>query len=107
MHSNLYTSRSDTRKDGFRSCVFVLNSEANRIAEYVRSNVSIEIGGDLFGFFSPEGFPIVLVATGPGPEAKQGHGHFLQDPDFQTWAFRELATRYRLYYLGDWSLSWH
>ena len=82
--------------------VHIFKSEVIRIVRYTYSRSSIEIGGDLFGFYSPVGQPIICVATGPGPEAKLGHDYFLQDPDFQVWSFGILVNQYRLLFLGEW-----
>ncbi len=82
--------------------ILLYESEARRIARYARSSPSLEIGGDLFGFYEPRGNPLILVATGPGPAARRDSTHFQQDPEFQAAVFNQLATKFRMFYIGDW-----
>jgi hypothetical protein len=56
----------------------------------------------LFGFYEPGGNPLILVATGPGPAARRDVTHFQQDPEFQVAVFEQLATKFRMFYIGDW-----
>ncbi len=82
--------------------ILLYESEARRIARYARSSPTLEIGGDLFGFYEPGGNPLVFVASGPGPAARRDATHFQQDPEFQTAVFNQLATKFRMFYVGDW-----
>jgi hypothetical protein len=82
--------------------ILLLETEAIRIEQLVRSSPGIEIGGDLFGFFGPDGSPIVFAASGPGPAARRGVTHFEQDAQFQSSVFHELTSRFRMFYVGDW-----
>lgn len=82
--------------------ILVYESEAIRIAQYALSSPSLEIGGDLFGFFAPDGSPLVFIASGPGPRARRGGTHFQQDPEFQARLFHDLASKFRMFYVGDW-----
>ena len=56
----------------------------------------------MFGFYEPGGSPLILVATGPGPAARRDATHFQQDPEFQAAVFNQLATKFRMFYIGDW-----
>ncbi len=82
--------------------ILLYESEARRIARYARSSPGLEIGGDLFGFYEPNGNPLVFVASGPGPAARRDATHFQQDPEFQAAIFNQLATKFRMFYVGDW-----
>jgi hypothetical protein len=82
--------------------ILLYASEAKRIARYARSSPSLEIGGDLFGFYEPGGNPLIFVASGPGPGARRDATHFQQDLEFQAAVFNELATKFRMFYVGDW-----
>jgi hypothetical protein len=93
---------ADLPEVGGQQRILLYDSEADRIARFALSSPGVEIGGDLFGFFAPEGTPLVFVASGPGPAAQRDRLHFQQDPDFQARIFKELASEFRLFYLGDW-----
>lgn len=82
--------------------ILLYESEATRIAKYARSSVGLEIGGDLLGFYEPGGSPLVFIASGPGPAAQRDATHFRQDPEFQTTVFNKVASRFRMFYVGDW-----
>lgn len=82
--------------------ILLYESEARRIVKYAQSSPGLEIGGDLIGFYDPIGNPIVFVACGPGPKADRGVTHFQQDADFQAAVFTQLATKFRMFYIGDW-----
>jgi len=82
--------------------ILLYDSEARRIAQYARSSPGLEIGGDLLGFYEPSGNPLILVTTGPGPGVRRDSTHFQQDPEFQAAAFNQLATKFRMFYIGDW-----
>lgn len=91
---------------GKRSSLFdrllIFESEAEKIARWAAASPGIETGGDLFGYYTMEGRPIVLFAAGPGPRAQHMEMNFVQDTEYQQETFRTLARRYRLFYLGDW-----
>lgn len=91
-----------TRDAGGESRILLYESEARRIARYARSSPQLEIGGDLLGFYSPSGTPLVFVASGPGAAARRDATHFQQDPQFQVDVFNQLATKFRMFYVGDW-----
>jgi hypothetical protein len=82
--------------------ILLFESEAVRIARYALSSPRLEIGGDLLGFYAPDGSPLVFVASGPGPAARGDATHFQQDPEFQALVFNQLASQFRMFYLGDW-----
>jgi hypothetical protein len=82
--------------------ILLYESEAIRIAKYARSSPGLEIGGDLLGFYEPAGSPLVFVASGPGPAAHRDTTHFQQDPQFQIAAFNKVASKFRMFYVGDW-----
>lgn len=100
MHGLINKKRAFDTASGRR--ILLYESEAVRIAQYTQSSPGLEIGGDLFGYFAPDGSPIVFIASGSGPHARRGVTHFQQDPEFQTAVFSQLATEFRMYYIGDW-----
>jgi hypothetical protein len=82
--------------------ILLFESEATRIARYALSSPGVEIGGDLFGFYTPDGSPLIYVASGAGPNSRRGPTHFEQDPEFQVSVFNQLASTLRMFYIGDW-----
>lgn len=82
--------------------ILLYESEAIRIAKYARSSPGLEIGGDMLGFYEPAGSPLVFVASGPGPAAQRDTTHFQQDPQFQIAVFNKVASKFRMFYVGDW-----
>ena len=95
-------AKMDSSDSSSWDSAFFFQSEGQRIAELARKAGEVEIGGDLFGYYSAEGRPIVLVATHPGPNSHGTATNFYQDGEYQSWCFRSVAQRYRLFYLGDW-----
>lgn len=61
-----------------------------------------ETGGDLFGYFTRCGRPVVQFATPPGPNAKHAVAQFAQDLEYFELVSRRLMAEFGLQYLGDW-----
>lgn len=104
MRQGLFSLVAGNRTRGAASepRILLYESEAKRIARYAQSSLHLEIGGDLLGFYAPDGNPLVFVASGPGPAARRDATHFQQDPEFQVAVFNQLATKFRMFYVGDW-----
>lgn len=66
------------------------------------SAATCETGGDLFGFWTHRGNPMLLVSVGPGPAAEQKTGFFRQDAGFLQRCGRDLVDRHGLQHLGQW-----
>ncbi len=69
-----------------------------------KSKDSLETGGILMGYFASENVPVILHATGPGPNAIHHHNYYLPDQKFDE---AVIATVYEksdreITYLGDW-----
>ena len=65
----------------------------------------LETGGILMGYFGqPGNVPVILFATGPGPQALHLRNYYRPDSEFDE---SQIATIYeklgkRITYLGDW-----
>ncbi len=77
-------------------------SELETIGCHTADFPDLETGGDLFGFWTHSGFPIVHVATGPGPRAQRTSTSFFQDEDFLRDVGDTLRQRHGLQHIGEW-----
>jgi hypothetical protein len=77
-------------------------TELDYISRCIQDCPNQEIGGDLFGFYTTTGIPVVQLATGPGPKAKQNAHSFYQDEDYLIKVGNELRDRFGMQHLGEW-----
>lgn len=82
--------------------VIVYQSEMEVLSACVMERPDIETGGELFGFWTSKGDPVVLYAIGPGPKANHQVAFFQQDVAYLTEIGRELVERYGLQHIGEW-----
>ena len=64
--------------------------------------MSEETGGDLFGFWTHSGFPIVQYVIGPGPHARRTASSFYQDREYLVECGDKLRTSHGLQHIGEW-----
>ena len=62
----------------------------------------IETGGQLFGYWTEDGTPVILYAIGPGPRANHQVTFFNQDVDYLVKVGNLLRNRYGLHHIGEW-----
>lgn len=62
----------------------------------------IETGGQLFGYWTENGTPVILYAIGPGPRANHQVTFFNQDVDYLVKVGNILRNRYGLHHIGEW-----
>ena len=60
----------------------IYRSELDYISRCILDSTTIETGGQLFGFWTSTGIPVVLYAIGPGPLANYQVTFFNQDVDY-------------------------
>jgi cupin superfamily acireductone dioxygenase involved in methionine salvage len=77
-------------------------TELDYISRCIQDCPNLEIGGDLFGFYTTTGIPVVQLATGPGPKAKQNAHSFYQDEDYLIQVGNELRVRFGIQHIGEW-----
>ncbi|MBO4281758.1 MAG: hypothetical protein J5873_01010 [Bacteroidales bacterium] len=80
----------------------IYQSELDYISRCVLDYPNIETGGDLFGFWTNEGVPVVLYAIGPGDNANHQNAFFVQDIEYFEKVASLLNSRYRLSHMGEW-----
>lgn len=62
----------------------------------------IETGGQLFGFYTMKGTPVVCYALGPGPNANHQITFFNQDIPYLQYNGTILAKEFALQHIGEW-----
>lgn len=67
----------------------------------------IETGGQLFGYWTAEGVPVVMYVIGPGPQANHQITFFNQDVNYLVAVGRCLKERYGLHHIGEWHSHHH
>lgn len=84
--------------------VYIYESEINAIVSQASKKEfkRTETGGDLFGYWNIYGEPIIVLAGGPGPNAKCYSAEFEQDYKYVIKCETLLNEEHGLLYLGDW-----
>lgn len=76
--------------------------ELDRIAAWVAGHPDRETGGELFGFWTHSGAPVVQLASGPGPNARHEAAAFFQDREYLVAVGEVLRDRHGLQHIGEW-----
>lgn len=100
----LFTTRKGDADVSMRpaSKAIIYRSEIDFMSRCILDYPDIETGGELFGFWTPEGVPVVLYAVGPGPNARHRATSFLQDPKYVDRYEVEMCLATRLQHIGQW-----
>jgi hypothetical protein len=61
-----------------------------------------ETGGDLFGFWTYSGFPVVQYVLGPGPKARRSQTAFFQDREYLILEGNRLQKAHGFQHIGEW-----
>lgn len=80
----------------------IYRSELDFISRCILDYPNIETGGQLFGFWTSDGTPVVTYVIGPGTNARHHQTSFVQDQEYPDVVGRELHRRYRLQHIGEW-----
>lgn len=80
----------------------IYKSELDFISRCILDYPNIETGGELFGFWTQLGTPIVMYAVGPGPRAIHNQTSFIQDPNYVDNIEVEICNRTGLQHIGQW-----
>ena len=83
-------------------CAIIYQSELDYISRCILDSKHIETGGELFGFWTANGTPVVLLAIGPGPKANHQTTFFSQDVEYLVTLGRALIARFGLQHIGEW-----
>ncbi len=80
----------------------IYRSEFDYISRCILDYPDIETGGQLFGFWTGTGIPVVLYAIGPGRDANHQVTFFNQDVDYLKRVGQQLIDTYALQHIGEW-----
>ena len=80
----------------------IYQSELDFVSRCILDYPHIETGGQLFGYWTASGVPVVLFAIGPGPQANHQVAFFNQDVEYLTKVGSMLVERYGLQHIGEW-----
>ena len=80
----------------------IYKSELEYIKKCILEYPHIETGGQLFGFWTPQGRPVVLYAIGPGPRAGHHNTFFEQDIDYLNLVGNAIVKTFGLCHIGEW-----
>lgn len=83
-------------------CAIIYQSELDFVSRCILDRKHIETGGQLFGFWTSRGVPVVLFAIGPGPKANHQATFFNQDVDYLKQVGTALMERFGLQHIGEW-----
>lgn len=80
----------------------IFKGEMDFISRCILDRKNIETGGQLFGYWTENGTPVILYAIGPGPRANHQVTFFNQDVDYLVKVGNILRNRYGLHHIGEW-----
>lgn len=85
-----------------RETAVIFKSELDFISRCILDCPSIETGGQLFGYYTSDGIPVVLYAIGPGRHANHQTTFFNQDIDYLKRIGARLKETLGLHHIGEW-----
>lgn len=80
----------------------IFESELDFISRCILDYKNIETGGQLFGYWTAGGVPVVLFAIGPGTNANHQVAFFNQDVDYLTKLGSALIEKFGIQHIGEW-----
>lgn len=84
------------------SSAIIYQSELDYISRCILDYPNLETGGQLFGFWTNTGTPIVAYAIGPGIDAQHNPTSFYQDIKYLTSIGKYLGNQFGLQHVGEW-----
>ncbi len=84
------------------SNALIYRSELDFISRCILDYKNIETGGQLFGYWTADGSPVVVYAIGPGANANHQVAFFNQDVDYLVNVGNVLVHHYGLQHIGEW-----
>lgn len=98
---------SSRESTGVPGTVIIFKSEMDFISRCILDYPSIETGGQLFGYYTESGTPVVLYAIGPGANANHQVAFFNQDIGYLTTVGAKLKDLFGLHHIGEWHSHHH
>lgn len=80
----------------------IYQGELDYISKCVLDYPGIETGGDLFGFWTYSGFPVIQYVIGPGKNSNHQIAFFNQDIDYLKDVGNALRNTHGLQHIGEW-----
>lgn len=80
----------------------IYESELENIGRHAADYPILETGGDLFGFWTHSGFPVIHIASGPGTLARRSATSFYQDAAHLHRIGDALRHYHGLQHIGEW-----
>lgn len=80
----------------------IYKSELDFMSRCILDYPNIETGGELFGFWTQLGTPVVLYVVGPGPNARHHSTAFVQDPEYVDNVEVKICNQTGLQHIGQW-----
>ncbi|MFN9112818.1 MAG: hypothetical protein ACK5XN_22365 [Bacteroidota bacterium] len=84
------------------SKALIYKSELDYISRCTLDYPKIETGGDLFGFWTHSGYPVIQYVIGPGPNANHQSTFFNQDGNYLSEIGNKLRETHGLQHIGEW-----
>lgn len=86
----------------YQDYVLINKGELEILSKYILDHKNIETGGQLFGYWTYDGNPVVLFVLGPGPNAGHYKSFFMQDIDYLKERASWLKAKFGLDHIGEW-----
>jgi hypothetical protein len=91
-----------TNQYAIRSKALIYEGELNYLSRCVLDYPNIETGGDLFGFWTHSGFPVIQYIIGPGKQSNHAYAFFNQDEAYLNEMGELLRAHHGLQHIGEW-----
>lgn len=89
-------------KYAVKAKAIIYKGELEYISKCVLDYPNIETGGDLFGFWTYSGFPVIQYVIGPGKNANHQTAFFNQDLEYLNSIGDTLRSSHGLQHIGEW-----
>lgn len=93
---------NEERLENPASKAIIYRSEIDYISRCILDYPNIETGGQLFGYWTALGVPVVMYVIGPGRNAQHNPTSFIQDQSYLQEVGKELHRIFRLQHIGEW-----
>lgn len=91
-----------SNKYAIKSKAIIYQNELDYISQCVLDYPNIETGGDLFGFWTYSGFPVIQYVIGPGKNSNHQVAFFNQDLEYLKEVGDALRETHGLQHIGEW-----